>query len=141
MKLTLSSFIVFVLSFNAVCAAQEPQWLPEPNATEATAVKIGNLVFISGQASGDTANTDNTGAALEESLEKIKIIANQMGGDMNNIVKLDLYLTNFDTDFALFDKIFPKYFSTHYPTRTAIGVSKLSKNHTVAINAVMYVNN
>ena len=141
LNLALGGFLGFVLSSNTVFAAQAPEWLPEPNATEATAVKVGNLVFISGQASGDTANTDNTGAALEESLEKIKSIANQMGGDMNSIVKLDLYLTNFDTDFALFDKIFPKYFSEHYPTRTAVGVSKLSKNHTVAINAIMYVNN
>ena len=119
---------------------EDPEWLPEPNATESTAIRMGNLVFISGQASGDTSKTDSTGGAIEESLQKIRTIANQMGGDMDHIVKIDLYLTNFDTDFPLFDTIFPKYFAAHYPTRTAVGVAKLSHNHTVAINAIMLVN-
>ncbi|MGL5743407.1 MAG: RidA family protein [Legionella sp.] len=104
--------------------AQEPDWLPEPGATESTVVRVGNLVFISGQASEDTSTPDNTGAALEESLNKIRTIATQMGGDMDHIIKLDLYLTNFDADFSQFDTIFPKYFSKHYPTRTVVGVSK-----------------
>ena len=138
LQIALNGIIIMALSSN-IALAQKPEWLPEPGETESTAVRVGNLVFISGQASGDTANTDNTGASIEESLNKIRSIATQMGGDMDHIIKLDLYLTNFDTDFALFNKIFPKYFSEHYPTRTAVGVSKLSRNHTVAINAVMVV--
>lgn len=118
-------------------SVSKTDWLQEPNATESTTVRVGNLIYISGQASGDVTQSDNTGAALEKSLQKIKSIANKMGGDMSDIIKLDIYLVNFDLDFPLFDKIFPKYFSDHYPTRTAVGVSKLSNNHTVAINAIM----
>jgi enamine deaminase RidA (YjgF/YER057c/UK114 family) len=131
--------IILALLLSNIAVASSPEWLLEPNATESTAVRVGNLVFISGQASGDSTNTDNNGTAIEESLETIRSIAKKMGGDMKDIIKLDIYLTNFDADFPQFDTIFPKYFTEHYPTRTAVGVSRLSGKHTVAINAVMTI--
>ena len=128
---------LLLLSTQVALAATSPEYLPEPNSTESAAIRVGNTVYISGQASGDINTPDETGAALEESLQKIKNIANQMGGDMQDIVKLDIYLVNFDRDFPLFDQIFNKYFSEPYATRTAIGVPMLSGHHTVAINAIM----
>lgn len=130
-------FCALCLSSSIALAQATPEYLQTPGETEADAIRVGNIVFISGQASGDTSKADSTGAAIEESLQKIDAIAKKMGGSLKNVIKLNLYLVNFDADFAQFGTVFPKYFSEPFPTRTAIGVVKLSPNHTVAIDAVM----
>jgi enamine deaminase RidA (YjgF/YER057c/UK114 family) len=108
-----------------------------PVAVESDAMRAGNLIFISGQGGGDASNPDNTGAAIEESLKKIEMIAKQMGGDLSDVIKLDVYTNDLNRDFPLLNEMMLKYFKAPYPTRTTVGAAMIPKNHTVEIDAVM----
>lgn len=110
-------------------------------SVESDALQVGNLVFISGQGGGDIGQPDNTGEAIEESLKKIEAVAHQMGGDLSDIIKLNIYTSNLDRDFSFINQMTTKYFSAPYPTRTTVGVAKIPKNHTVEIDAIMVLRN
>ena len=105
-------------------------------AGESDFIKVGNMVFISGQVGGTVGVPDNNGSAIAEAFQAIRKIAQENGGDLKDIVRLDIYLADLPKDFAMVNKVEEKYFSTPYPTRTTVG-AVVAMNHTVAINAIM----
>lgn len=107
---------------------------------DSDAIKKGNFVFISGQGGGLQDQPDNTGAAIEEAMQSIKKIAEQNGGSLNDIVKMDVYLADLPKDFDNLNAVEAKYFHAPYPARTVVG-AVIPKNHTVEINAIMVLPN
>lgn len=105
--------------------------------TDSPARKVGNLVFISGQGTGSTKVADPNGIAIKEAFQKIRVIAKQMGGDMNNVVKLTVYMADLPSDYLLLSEIVPDYFHKPYPARSTVGVASLPKDHRIEIDAVM----
>jgi enamine deaminase RidA (YjgF/YER057c/UK114 family) len=71
--------ILILFSTQAIASAATP----EP--TDSPAIKMGNLVFISGQGTGSIHNPDPSGAAIAEALQKIRVLAKEMGGDLNGV--------------------------------------------------------
>jgi reactive intermediate/imine deaminase len=67
-----------------------------------------------------------------KNLEQVCVAAN---GDLTNIVKLNIYLTNLG-NFALVNEIMAEFFSVPYPARAAIEISKLPKDALVEMDAV-----
>jgi 2-iminobutanoate/2-iminopropanoate deaminase len=108
---------------------------PEP--TDSPALKAGDLVFISGQGAGSVTDPDPDGAALAEAFEKIRVIAKQMGSDLNNVVKLTVYMADLPHDYASLNTVVPHYFKKPYPTRSTVGVLNLPKEHRVEIDAIL----
>ena len=128
---------ILLLSTTAYASTDFSVIPAESGSTESSAIRVGNLAFITGQAGGDAANPDNTGKDIEEALDQIRVIANKLGGNMNNIIKLNIALSNYNTDFPLLSGVIVKYFRQPYPTRATIGVTNIPGNHTVEIDAVM----
>lgn len=120
-----------IVLFVATITASATFALPDSDA-----VKKGNFIFISGQGGGTIGQTDNDGAAIEEAILSIKKIAEQNGGSLDDVVKLDVYLSDLPKDFDALNAVESKYFHTPFPARTVVG-AVIPKQHTVEINAIM----
>lgn len=126
-----SSFIAFIASTNSFATAATPP-------TDSPSIKVGNMVFISGQGGGTVGVPDDNGSAIKEAFDSIRQIAKQNGGSLADIVKLDVYLSDLPKDFSTLNTIESEYFNPPYPTRTVVG-AVIPKNHTVEIDAIMFI--
>lgn len=99
--------------------------LPPPGQFTHVARK-GKFVFISGQTAVPEADQGNldAGAQAERVFGYLKQAIEAAGGDMSDIIKITIYLT----DLSQFPSILewrPKYFAQPYPTATCIVVNSM----------------
>ena len=71
-------------------------------------------------------------------LDNLSAVAQAAGGSLNDIVKLNVFLTNL-THFPIVNEIMQDYFDQPYPARAAIGVATLPRNADIEMDAVMVV--
>lgn len=106
------------------------------------AIKTGNLVFISGQIPLDPVTMELAGDEIEEQTHQVFLnlqeVAKASGADLNNAVKLTIYLTDLK-QFAAINQIMSSYLNEPYPARATIEVSALPKGAQVEIDAVLAV--
>ena len=104
------------------------------------AIKVGNTVYLSGQIPLDPATMTlvDTGmdAQIRRVLDNLRAVAEAAGGSLNDIVKLNVFLTDL-SHFALVNEIMAGYFTEPYPARAAIGVAALPRGAGVEMDAVM----
>jgi reactive intermediate/imine deaminase len=129
--------ILILLTTSTAVFASNNTIIATPEPTDSPAIKVGNLVFISGQGTGSTKTPDPTGAAMKEAFQKIQVIAKQMGGDLTHVIKLTVYMADLSHDYPLLNDIVPQYFKKPYPTRSTVGVASLPKDHRIEIDAVI----
>lgn len=103
------------------------------------AVRIGNLLFVSGQTSVDPATgkivPGGPAAEAEQCLKNIRAILRVAGMDMQNVVKVTVFLTDM-AHFALVNDVYAKAFSTPFPARSCVAVRALPLGCLVEIEAV-----
>ncbi len=95
-------------------------------------VKKGNMVFISGQTANPEADSGNLDpmAQAERVFGYIKSAVEAAGGDMSDIVKLTIYLT----DLSQFPSILewrPRFFDQPYPSATCIVVDSMVRRELI----------
>lgn len=115
---------------------------PAAIGTYSQAVKVGDTVFLSGQiplvpetmqmVEGDMS------MQIRQVFDNLKAVAVAAGGDLADIVKLNIYLIDL-SHFPLVNEVMATYFKEPYPARAAIGVSSLPKGATIEADAVMVV--
>lgn len=115
---------------------------PQPIGAYSQAVQVGNLVFISGQIAinpeNDQLEIDTIDQEVIRVFNNLKAISEAAGSNINNIVKLNLYLTNL-ANFGIVNEIMSKFFAEPYPARAAVQVSALPKNVNFEAEAVLMV--
>jgi len=103
------------------------------------AMKVGNLVFVSGQAAVNPATKKLEGSGIEEQTEQtfnnISVILAGMGLDLKNIVKTTVFLKDMD-DFQGMNKVYEKRFDGHKPARSTISVKKNPLDALVEIECI-----
>jgi reactive intermediate/imine deaminase len=113
---------------------------PAAIGTYSQAVRTGGLVFLSGQIPlGPGASEIVKGdfeARARRVFENLKAVAEAAGGELDQIVKLTLYLTDLG-NFATVNKVMAEYFSQPYPARAAVGVAALPKGADVEAEAIL----
>lgn len=101
------------------------------------AVKVGNLLFISGQIGLD--KDGNMKETLEEQTEQVlknlMEILKSAGASEKNVVKTTIYITDM-SHFPIVNEIYAKYFSEPYPARATVAVKELPKGALVEIEAI-----
>ena len=116
----------------------------EPIGPYSQAVQCGNLIFISGQIPINpiTNELDNSSmeAQVRRVFENIKAICHASNSDLQNILKVNLYLTNLQ-DFDIVNQVMQEYFQAPYPARACVEVSKLPKNVNFEAEAVLVLKN
>lgn len=83
---------------------------------------VGNLVFVSGQASVDREGKIIAGSFEEEfrrSIENLRAVLKTAGCDLENVVQTRNYVRDAE-DLALYNKLYAEYFESPLPTRTTI---------------------
>ncbi|PCI77476.1 MAG: reactive intermediate/imine deaminase [SAR86 cluster bacterium] len=104
------------------------------------AIKVGSLVFLSGQIPLDPESmeivSDDVAAQTHQVFKNLIAVAEAAGGSLSNAAKLTIYLTDLG-DFAVVNEIMAGYFSEPYPARATIQVSALPKGSAVEIDAVL----
>jgi 2-iminobutanoate/2-iminopropanoate deaminase len=112
---------------------------PEPIGPYSQAVKVGNMLFISGQIaiqkpSGNLI-TDTIEAEATQVMKNIEEILKAAGMDFSHVVKSTIFLQDFD-DFAAINTIYGKYFTSNPPARETVEVSRLPKDVSVEISCI-----
>lgn len=98
------------------------------------------FIFLSGQISLNK-NGELVGKNIREQTEnvlnKIKVILNEKGYSIYDIIKCTVYLKNIN-DFNEMNEVYENFFNGHKPVRTTIEVSNLPKNALVEIEVVCF---
>ena len=103
------------------------------------AIRVGNLVYTSGQIPIDPA----TGAFVEggikeqtrQSLTNVRAILAEAGLAMSDVVKTTVFMADMN-DFAEMNAVYAEFFSEPYPARSAVAVKTLPKGALVEIEVV-----
>lgn len=102
--------------------------------------RVGQTVYLSGQIPLDPVTGELTGrdfsSATRQVFENLKAVAQAAGGGLNDVVKLNIYVTDLG-HFQTLNAIMMEYFSEPYPARAAIEVAALPKGAEVEMDAVM----
>lgn len=114
---------------------------PQAIGTYSQAVRVsgGETVYLSGQIGLDPVNmqmVNGIEAQIQQVFSNLKAVAIAGGGSLNDIVKLNIFLTDLD-NFALVNEIMANHFVQPYPARAAIGVKALPRGALVEMDAVM----
>lgn len=112
---------------------------PAAIGTYSQAIKAGDTVYMSGQIPLDPKSmelVEGFEAQTVQVFENLKAVAEAAGGTFQNIVKLNIYLTDLG-NFATVNEVMSRYFQQPYPARAAIGISALPKGAQVEMDAVM----
>ncbi|MBI6872895.1 RidA family protein [Clostridium aciditolerans] len=101
------------------------------------AVKVGNLVFTSGQLPLDPVTGELIGdvkKATEKSLENVKAILEEAGTSLDKVIKTTVFVKNM-SDFAAVNEVYAKYFQKDMPARSCVQVV-LPKDALVEIEVI-----
>ena len=113
---------------------------PQAIGTYSQAVKANRTVYLSGQIplvpATMTMVEGDIIAEITQVFENIQAVAHAAGGDLNDIVKLNVFLTDL-AHFPIVNEIMGRYFDEPYPARAAIGVAALPKDAGVEMDGIM----
>mgnify|MGYP003383141013 FL=1 len=85
-------------------------------------VKVGHLVFVSGQASVDATGkivSDSFEGEFRRSLDNLRKVLQTAGADLAQVVQTRNYVRDAE-DLPLFNRLYAEYFTAPYPARTTI---------------------
>jgi 2-iminobutanoate/2-iminopropanoate deaminase len=103
------------------------------------AVKAGNIIFISGQIPVDSKTmqlvSEDFATQTRKVLESLKGIIEAAGGNLRQIVKTTVFLTDMSR-FQEMNDIYKDYFPEEPPARTCIGVKELPRKSQIEIEAI-----
>jgi reactive intermediate/imine deaminase len=111
---------------------------PIPGAVFASAVRVGNLLFLSGQI-----GTDSTGrlvpgglqAEARQALNNIQGVLEKNGSSLDRVVKCTVFLADMK-DYNDFNEIYATYFRARKPARSAFGATGLARNARLEIECI-----
>jgi reactive intermediate/imine deaminase len=103
------------------------------------AVKVGNLLFMSGQIPLDPITMELDNATVEAQavrvFENLSAVVKEAGGQLSSIVKLNIYLSDM-AHFQIANEVMQRYFNEPYPARAALAVKEMPKKVDIEIEGV-----
>lgn len=102
-------------------------------------VKIGNMVFVSGQLPIDPQTgkfpDDDIAVLTRRSLDNISAVLYEAGMTMRDVVKTTIFLVDMN-DFKAVNEVYAGYFDDVAPARSAVAVAELPKGARIEIEAI-----
>ena len=103
------------------------------------AIRIGNLVFTSGQIPIDPATGSFVEGGIKEqtrqSLLNVKAVLNEAGTTMDHVIKTTVFMADMN-DFAEMNSVYAEFFNAPYPARSAVAVKTLPQGGVVEIEVI-----
>ena len=119
-----------------------PPSTSRPKGHYSPAIVHNGFVFVSGQIS-----TDDKGQAILDSLEeqtmrcleKIKVILTEANSSIDQIVKVNIFISNMD-DWGRVNAVYAEFFGEHRPARIIVPCGPLHYGCSIEIDCVAAVN-
>lgn len=107
------------------------------------AIRVGDLIFVSGQIPLDPETGSvvggNVDVQTERVLNNISGVLRAAGSSMEDVVKTTVYLKDM-ADFPRFNESYASFFPVNPPARATVEVSRLPKDVRIEIDAIAVVN-
>jgi reactive intermediate/imine deaminase len=115
---------------------------PAAIGTYSQAVKVNNTVYLSGQIPLDPKTMElvdsDIKASIRQVFDNLSAVCAASGGDLGNIVKLNIFLTDL-SNFTAVNEVMAEYFQQPFPARAAIGVNELPKGAQVEMDGIVVI--
>jgi len=106
------------------------------------AIRIGNLVFCSGQIPIDPATGEFVSGGIKEQTEQVlknlTAVLESAGATLQNVVKTTVFLADMN-DFAAMNEVYAKFFSDNKPARSTVQAARLPRDARVEIECIAII--
>ena len=103
------------------------------------ALKIGNLLFLSGSIPLDPISGQLVSGGIVEQttrvMENIKTLLEAAGASFNNVARTTVFMVDL-AEFGSMNDVYSKYFTAPYPARSTVQVVKLPRDVRVEIDVI-----
>jgi 2-iminobutanoate/2-iminopropanoate deaminase len=103
------------------------------------AVKVGNMLFLSGSIPLDPISGQLVEGGIKEQttrvLENIKGLLAAAGTDFHHVVRTTVFMVDLG-EFAAMNEVYSSYFTAPYPARSTVQVVKLPRDVRVEIDVI-----
>ena len=115
---------------------------PFQGAPYSQAIRVGDLVFVSGQLALRPGEKELSGGSIQEQTEQIfanlAAILEEAGSGLDKLVKTTVFLQNLD-DFAGMNEVYATHVGDRPPARSTVEVAKLPSGALVEIEAIAHL--
>lgn len=122
-----------------VCTITATEKAPAAIGPYSQAVSTGSLVFVSGQLGLDPETGELVSPDFElqarQALDNLKQIILAAGSRMNQVVSVDIYISNM-SNFKKLNELYEEYFEAPLPARAVVEVNGLPKRAGVEIKCI-----
>jgi 2-aminomuconate deaminase len=101
---------------------------PRPVGPYPHARRHGDLIFVSGigpRTPGTDEIPEGIEAQTKSAIENIRVILEDAGSSLEQVIDVTVFLTDIKRDFAAFNRAYGEYFGNIRPARTTVGVTGL----------------
>jgi 2-iminobutanoate/2-iminopropanoate deaminase len=106
------------------------------------AVRVGNLVFLSGQIPLDPVTGQLVEGSIQHQTERVlqnmQAVLEAAGLTFENVVKTTVFLKSL-TDFIHMNEVYARHFPSNPPARSTVEVARLPRDVAVEIDAIAVV--
>jgi 2-iminobutanoate/2-iminopropanoate deaminase len=110
--------------------------LPPNNDTYSQAVRLGDVLYLSGQLGigPDGTLADGFAAQTRQAIENIRIVLRAAGSDLSRVAKVNIFVTDFSRLVEM-NEVYREYF-THRPAKTTVEVARLDRGAMIEVEVV-----
>ena len=112
---------------------------PKPIGPYSQAIRLGNLLFVSGQIPIDPATNEVAKGGIKEQtervLENVRAILEAANMTLDDVVMAFVYLSDM-ADFPQFNEVYSRYFKERPPARVTVAVKSLPRDVKVEIAVI-----
>jgi 2-iminobutanoate/2-iminopropanoate deaminase len=113
-----------------------------PGGPYSQAIIYNRLIYLSGQGPIDPQTNQVVHGTIEQetelSMENIRIILEEAGSSLSNVLQITAYLVNM-REYGRFNDVYKRYFPKEPPARTCIQAARLPFDIRVEINAIAFI--
>lgn len=126
----------------------QAEFLPSPDPTMASlpfseAVRLGNLLFVSGQLGSLPGTTTlapgGIAAEAEQAMLNMRRVLERHGSSLANVVKCTVFLADM-AEWKAFNSVYRRSFANgRFPARSALGANGLAMNARVELECIAHI--
>lgn len=138
MRTFVTMFVLGLLATPALAQEKEAIQLGSSNLPFSTAVRVGNMLYLSGQIGlvpGQGLVQGGIGPETRQALTNIRNTLEQLGSAMEHVVKCTVFLADIK-DYAAMNEVYGTFFTKDPPARSTVAGSGLAAGAKVEIECM-----